>query len=491
VKPAPVGDFRDPLWRLENFYYIVDKKGHKRLFKRNNVQRLASEFTQKRRRYLKSRQMGISTFESLRLLDYTMFTPNVTTCIIAHEQDAIEKLFRIPRRAYNFMHPDIKPQIDKGGGSKYEMFFPEINSRIYCDLESRGDTIHRLHISEHAFIKDYDRVLATLEAVPIEGHVTIESTPNGIANDFYDGWMDEESNYTNIFLPWFLHTEEYVIQNHELTPKSLTKEEKEFIVKVKKLFGHDITLDQIAFRRFKQRELKGKFGQEYPEDDVTCFLTSGGTPFDLTIIKPMYDKAQKPIDEVNGWRIYKRPTSNGIYVCGADTAEGVEGDSSCGQIFDVITREQVAVFHSNTVKPSEFAESLDFGCRMYSTRDFPILLAVERNNHGHAVLMKLDEFLDYPNLFKAPDEKLGWKTDKVTRPIMVDVFIEGVENKTVILNDKKTLGECLTLVNKNGKIEAEEGKHDDHVIAASIAIQLCLEEARLQIYDGIGSKIKV
>ena len=145
----------DPNWRLENLYYIVDKKGRRILFKPNGPQRLASKYTQKRKRYLKSRQLGISTYELLKLFDLTVFTPNITTCILAHEQDAIEKLFRIPRRAYDYMHPIIKPEIDRGGGSKYEMYFPKINSRIYCDLESRGDTIHRLHISEIAFIKDF------------------------------------------------------------------------------------------------------------------------------------------------------------------------------------------------------------------------------------------------------------------------------------------------------------------------------------------------
>jgi hypothetical protein len=120
-------------------------------------------------------------------------------------------------------------------------------------------------------------------------------------------------------------------------------------------------------------------------------------------------------------------------------------------------------------------------------------LGVERNNHGHAVILKLDEILNYPNLFKhdPESEKIGWITDKVTRPIMVNTFIEGVENHTIKLNDKETLSECLTLVNKDGKIQAEEGKRDDLFIAAAISIQLCIEEARSDIYSDIANLIKI
>lgn len=479
---------KDPNWRLENLYFIVDKKARRRLFKRNNVQRIAAAYHQKRRRYLKSRQLGISTYELLRLFDVTIFTPNTTTCILAHEKDAIEKLFRIPRRAYDHLHPLVKPEIDKGGGSKYEMFFPEINSRIYCDLESRGDTIHRLHISEIAFIKDFDRVLSTKEAVPKDGYVTEESTPNGIANQFYDDWMDSDSNYTNIFLPWFFH-EEYVITNHGLTLKDLSTEEKQFIDKTKKLFKHQITLDQIAYRRFKKRELKAKFAQEYPEDDISCFLTSGRAPFDLSVLKPIFDKAKPPIKEDRGIRIYEEMQKGEAYVIAADPAEGVGGDKSAAQVFKVRTREQVASFNGDT-KPSDFADLLVYLSTLY-TRHQPILIGVERNNHGHAVLLKLDEVLQYPNLYRAKDERLGWKTDSVTRPLMVDMMIEAIENGSALLSDKPTLGECLTLVDNNGKIQAQDGKHDDLFMAAALGLQMCLEESTLDIYNDIGSKILV
>jgi hypothetical protein len=480
-------NIKDPIWRLNNLYSVVSKSGKKVPFKQNSVQKILNTYTQKRRRILKARQMGVSTNELIKMLDFVLFNKNKTAVIIAHESDAIEKLFRIVRRAYEFIPENLKPELDRGQGSKYEMFFPKNNSRIYCDLESRGDTIHYLHVSEKAFIKELSRVYATTEAVPIDGVITEESTANGL-NHFYDSWVDPESNYTNIFFPWFFH-EEYKIDNHDLTLNKLTDDERKFIKFAKERYNIDISLPQIDFRRFKQRELKKVFPQEYSEDNMSCFLTSGGNPFDLAIIKKLYDDAPDPIKTINGLRIYKEREPNQVYVIGADTAEGIDGDNSAAHVFKVSTREQVASFHGK-VKPSEFAEKLVEIAELYQSKyknegTFEPLIGVERNNHGHAVLLKLEEYLHYPSIFKMgkDQEKLGWITDKVTRPIMVDTFIEGVENGTIKLNDKQTLAECLTLVSNNGKIEAETGKHDDLFIAACISIQLSIEESALDIYS--------
>jgi hypothetical protein len=132
------------------------------------------------------------------------------------------------------------------------------------------------------------------------------------------------------------------------------------------------------------------------------------------------------------------------------------------------------------------------------------MLAVERNNHGHAVLLQLEEHIRYSNLFfriksvdpisgrQQKDDRPGWVTDKVTRPIMINAFVDAVENSYMTLNDSYILNECLTLVNNEGKIEAAENKNDDSIIASSIALQLAIEMGgNLVRYDDLKSKIKM
>jgi hypothetical protein len=291
-----------------------------------------------------------------------------------------------------------------------------------------------------------------------------------------------------LFFPWFIFPE-YKIDSDSL---SLTEEEQGLITKVKKYFNIDLSCSQIAFRRFKQKELGSLFLQEYPEDDQTCFLSSGSSAIDLFKVKDQMERRAKPIEEYDNVKIYKAYDKSRRYVVGADTAEGVEGDFSVATVFDARSREQVAVLRSNRLKPHLFADQIYALCSRYVSggRPWP-LLAVERNNHGHAVLLQLHVHLRYLNLFfrlmsEDPyqrDDSPGWVNDKVTRPIMIDTFIDAVENRSIILNDIDTLGECLTLVNEDGKIQAAQGKHDDCIVASGIATQMIIECATLEIYD--------
>jgi hypothetical protein len=427
-----------------------------------------------------------------------MFNSNVTSVILAHEKDAIQKLFRIVLRAYEFMPEKMRPTLDRGGGSKYELFFPEINSRIYCDLESRGDTISWLHVSEVAFMKDPSRLRSTMQAVPIEtGIITQETTPNGMGNFFYDEWNDPDTTFVNLFFPWYLHDEYQLPCDKEI---DLTDEELELKVKAKRLFNIDITHQQIMFRRFKKSELRSSlnaeghivtFEQEYPEDDQTCFLSSGQAVMDLIKIKELINKADSPIED-RGWlKIYERPEKTKLYACGADTAEGVGGDFSVGVLYDVKTLKIVAKIRGQW-KPFEFAHKLNEMCQEYKAPSGgPPLLAVERNNHGHAVILELHEHINYENLYMHTDEKLGWKTDMVTRPVMLNTFIHAMENDKITCDDKEILGECLTLINDNGKIQASPNKHDDCIIGASIGLQISLNFSSLDLYENIEAKVRV
>lgn len=485
----------DPYWRLTHLYYIVDKNGQKVRFAPNPLQDIVNHTPDRRKMILKSRQIGFSTQEILKVFDATIFNRNVTSVILAHENDAIEKLFRIVQRAYKWLPDELRPEPDRGGGSKYEMFFPEINSRIYCDLESRGDTIQNLHVSEFAFMKNAAKVKSTLQAVPLNGRVTIETTANGMGNHFYDMWVDPDQPYKKLFFPWFMFPD-YKLE----VPKPLkyTEEEEELVKKALKFFDVKISQEQMAFRRLKKAELKDNpndenrvpFEQEYPEDEDSCFLSSGNAVIDGSKVKEMKALSRPPISD-NGWmRIFAKVDKTHRYVCGADVAEGVGGDFSVGVVIDVVAREVVATIRGHW-KPYEFALKLDDLCELYRSPGKGVpLLGVERNNHGHAVLLQLSEHTQYQNLYCHSDEKLGWRTDSVTRPIMINAFIDAVENKFMKIHDPTILSECLTLINKNGKIEAADGKHDDCIVATAIALQLALN-SNLNTYDDLENRILI
>lgn len=465
-------------------------KNSKRIkFQENPVQQILNDSLAKRKMVLKARQHGVTTGEVLSQLDKTMFTKNFTACILAHEDDGIAKIFNTPRNAYKHMPDHIKPRLDRGGGSKYEMYFPEINSRIYCDLESRGDTIQWLHVSEAAFM-DQARLNATLQAVPIDGKVTIETTPNGLENFFYEMWMDNESNYKKFFFPWFFNPD-YQIPIDSLYQSS--NDEKSFIKTTKSAFGVLISPSQINYRRFKQEELKREFIQEYPEDDQTCFIHSGRMVVDQAIFTALIEKTKPVIEVIEEIEIFHRRDPKKNYVLGADVSQGVGADFSSCNVICVEDMEEVAFFRGH-LSPFLFAKKLKLMCDIFTSGNRLPLLAVELNNHGHAVLLELRENIKYSRLYYREDkyDEPGWLTSSITRPIMIDQFIEAVSSGTVILNSKQTLKETRMLIEEKGKIQAPAGRFDDTVISGSIAIQMLLKSiTSVKRYENISTSIRV
>lgn len=455
-------------------------------FKPNYIQRIMNAETAPRKMILKPRQIGSTTNEVIKLLDYVLYHKNTTICVMAHEDSAIKKIFRIPRRAYNAMPAAIRPELDRGGGSKYEMAFPKIRSLMYCDLESRGDTISRLHISEAAFV-DYERYISTMQAVPVNGRITIESTPNGVGNWFYDKWQNDDS-YAKLFFPWYMDIGYQLPYSGRL---SYTADENALIAYAKAHHKIEISPNQIIWRRQKITELKDFFYQEYPEDPATCFLLSGGQVIDRLIIQKIMAKAKKPISEQHEVKVFETKRAGAHYVIGADPAEGVGGDFSHATCYDVERRCEVATLRGQ-FKPVVFARRLkDFAAKYAHGHRWP-LLAVEKNNHGHAVLQELIEHTDYPNLYFSKPDSPGWHSNSVTRPIMIDQLIDAVEDDQIKINDILALNELMTLINKNGKIEAATGKHDDSVIATAIALQMILQEhAKVKLYDNVKGSIIV
>lgn len=483
-------------WRLNNLYHIVDKQGQSTIFKFNDEQAEiwdkcfdASGRLTTNPNTLKSRQLGVTTFFALCYLDDCLWTPNLNVYIQSHDSESITKIFRIVAHAYAKLRPEIKPPLDRGGGSKYEYYFPGHNSRIYVGLQNRSTTIHRLHLSETAF-QDTSRIAATMGALPPGVKYSSETTPNGF-NWFRDEWYDKAPGRTDIFFPWFMH-KAYVLQGVDTGP--YTADEKALIDRIAEMCGMELSKAQIEFRRSKIVDLKSlpMFLQEYPEDEASCFMSSGDPAFDTLELNRMLTEAVEPLFEEGPITVFERVSNKGQYVCGADPAEGVGGDGSAAVMMDAKTMSVVATIQGQHT-PIEFARLLNKLCQMYQLKSGPMpLLAVEANNHGHAVLLELNEYIHYPNLYKYREGRVGWKTDSVSRPIMIDALEDSIRNDRINFRNKAIIAECLTMVNNKGKIEAAIGKHDDMVIATAIALQMAIDElGKARAFDGIRSKIRI
>lgn len=515
-KPASVeAGLADKFYRIQHFYKILTKRKTLTTLKFNRVQEgIVSEFERQIKAHgvirhfdLKTRQQGVSTLCLIWWLDDTIFNVGTQTGILAHKNESLGYLMEIIRRAHKSMPDDWRVPVE--GDNKHELKFKYIDSKIFSSLSIRSTGLHNLHVSEWCLCDDLE-IQATLGACSPMTNVTGESTGHGVGNHGYTTYQDAklgnaEDKMTAFFFPWFIQ-EEYTRDPGEQIIKP-TPEEKRTIMVAKTEWGVDITPGQLLWRRDTKRKLKGIFRQEYPETDDDAFLTSGNKFFNfkklhrLILESKEWEISHPPVEETDDYIRWEDYDKHCIYVAGADTSEGAK-DSSCLKIMNVTKRREAFRYRAR-VAPKTFYKVCDKWGRFFGT----CLLAIERNLHGHAVLLGLEENCRYPNLFKElkgtrirdivhvgkktramSEHKLGWETDSVSRPLMLDylkVAIEGDEEDDedhfepeFTIFDQQLLSECLTFEEIDGKFQAIEGETDDNVIATAICFQMFLRQAK-------------
>ena len=143
-----------------------------------------------------------------------------------------------------------------------------------------------------------------------------------------------------------------------------------------------------------------------------------------------------------------------------------------GQVLDNVTGEQVAVLR-HEYDEDTYARQLYCLGRWYNDA----MLAPETNFSTYPV--KLLDLMGYQNLYVREIEDtydgtirhaFGFRTDRLTRPVIVSELIRVLRDNINVVNDKDTLLEMLTFVrNEKQRPEAEPGAHDDCVISLAIA----------------------
>lgn len=169
--------------------------------------------------------------------------------------------------------------------------------------------------------------------------------------------------------------------------------------------------------------------------------------------------------------IIKKPSPGRPYVIGCDTA-GEGSDYFAAQVLDNITGEQVAVLH-HQYDEDTFAKQVYCIGKYYNEA----LVGIETNYSTYPV--KILNIMGYRKQYirEVEDEfdgrlkhAFGFRTDKLTRPVIISELIRIVRDRTGLINDRDTILEMLTFVrNEKLRPEAEPGAHDDLVMALAIA----------------------
>ena len=426
------------------FLRILDKDKQLKPFVWNKAQAHFHANRSGRDLILKARQLGFSTYTQGEMFRRTV-TSTQTTITLAHDAETTQKLRRMADRFYEHCKfGDIQP-LRKYANATLATY-PEFDSTATIatagNVETgRGDTYTEMHGSEVAFWKDAERIVAGAMqgGSPI---VTLESTPNGAQGFFYEKCMEALSGsgvWKLHFYPWWWDENYRVISDEQIT---YTEEEKALADK------NGLDQSQIKWRRLKVTELGRLFVQEYPEDVVSCFLTSGNSYF----------------GDLSG--VFTAPP-NAEYIEGHEYIAGLDfgqTDYTAMPVFDKTAKCQVDLLHINKTEWSEQRRRIK---QIYDKWHLKSVLA-EKNSIGAVNIEALREIGVYAVPFETTNE---------SKASIMSNMHELLHNGWKLLDIPQQKHEFNTFVSSQlpsgaWRLAAEGDGHDDIVMGCGIGLSV-------------------
>lgn len=477
-------------WSFEKFERfcglldIIPKSGQRCKLKLNKIQQAFCDNRTGRDVALKPRQVGLTTEEQARDIWHFLTVPGarvVTTCQSLQDNSPLKLLSANYRVMFEGLErAGLSLNFRTQSATEWALADRDASLRIVvagaseasADKKGRAGTISRLHCTETAFYEFADNTLnALLECVPSRetgSEIVSESTANGASGYFYRQCQNAKNGlgaHKLHFYPWFQQSEyATALEPGETVAPAIGDEPA--AVHERWLVSMGVTPEQLKWYRHKVAD-KGQslVDQEYPSDPETCFLVSGRGFFDQTVTSRLLTKVTAPIETRKSGRIriYERPFDSEDYVFALDCSEGVGGDPSGGIMYKRATGQHVATLDGQ-FPPHDAAAAAAELCKEYNGA----LFAPERNNHGHAVLQAI-RTIGYNRVYRHDDDKRGWNTNVVSRPVMLDSLEDAHRRGLWTTPDAAVLAQMRKFViGDSGKAEAARGEHDDLVIAAAI-----------------------
>jgi hypothetical protein len=358
-----------------------------------------------------------------------------------------------------------------------------------------------------------------MQAVPenINTIAIIESTAKGY-NDFKDVWdkaVAGENGWIPLFFPWFFMDEyrKSFVSDEERQNFIDTMDSYEKDIQA----AHNLELEQLNWyrhtKKIKCNNNPDKMKQENPSFPEEAFIFSGTPVFDndkimqrINYLKKLYTEKPYTVGkfiyhESNGLiidnnisfqeekendnfsiRIYEKVKEGYPYAIGADT-KGEGHDKYTATVINCITQKVVATIKASITSSKMFTMQLYCLGKYYNEA----IIGIEINFNTAPIerLQDLRYFKQYQREVKDDftgkrQNKYGWKTDGITRPLMIDHMITFSNENISCFADIDTLYEMLTFIyDKNGRPDAMSGKHDDLLFSHMIALQVQSQQYRI------------
>jgi hypothetical protein len=193
------------------------------------------------------------------------------------------------------------------------------------------------------------------------------------------------------------------------------------------------------------------------------------------------------------FRRYRDYAKGEFIIVAADTSSG-GNDYSCAQFLSKTNLDVPVVYHSK-VTATEMTPLIAIELEaIYKQTGVKPVVAYETNNGGVFELQRLATLNRNGNYTMymqktigtldglETTQKYGFSTNSATRPAMLQLLKEAIDNQLLTIYDKPTINEMFAFIIKpNGRAEAESGAHDDLVMSLAIAWQMYQTENQLSV----------
>lgn len=285
-------------WRLKHLYQIVDRDGNSIKFKLNRVQEEVYDNLHTRNLILKARQLGMSTFSVIYLLDEALFNDNLSAGIVSYSLEHAQHIFkRIIGHALEHLPKWILPLTKMVQQSAREITF-ENGSSIRVDTTLRGGAYQLVLVSEFGKtcarnpVKAEEVITGTLNTISKNSKCIIESTGEGNSGFFaemvhaaYERGNDDLSplQYYLHFFPWMDEPSYYMDQG-----VTYGVELTDYFNKIEKETGRTINQKHRNWYAHQKSIQGDKMKQEFPSTISEAFISSSDAYYFQQCIEKAY-----------------------------------------------------------------------------------------------------------------------------------------------------------------------------------------------------------
>jgi len=495
---------------------------------------------------LKARQLGMSTFFLALDLFWALEHSGLAGTFATHDEQSAATfrntlqtfLLHLPRAKRMKPKGDNKLMLVLPNGSSFRYLVAGTRAKTSSSTLGKGGASNYLHATEVAFWGNAEEDLAELSAgmstrYPHRLEI-YESTANGY-NEFEEMWINAKGSPTTrtIFVGWWRNELYSIPQNHPWfrhympngmdTPLKI--EERKQCTEVRKLYGFEVSKEQIAWYRYylteKLKDDQDKMNEQHPWTEDDAFVATGARFYsNESLTHAMKAARRMPFRSYNyvfsdRWqdlqvvetknprramlKVWEPPDSQGTYVVGDDPSFGSSETADRNVIHvarcyaDCLV--QVAEFCSAEAASYHNAWVLAHLCGWY--RD--VMVNLEITGPGTAVWKELTDLRTEVNsgrldgvdasssdiqrclsnirvyLHRRPDHPGArglahhWRTTHETKRVLMNVHRDSFSLGRHIIRGLECLEEMKAVVQDGDWIGAEGRAKDDRAVAAALA----------------------